>query len=506
MITVELGDGYVRVTPTVPPCLRHALSYYHRYRDGRRYVGEQRDVYVTEHIPLADQSIGEMLCAPPGTIWRVRETLKAYNVPHRVIDRRTPLPRIDPRKAIPYLRGYQVRPLLELLLAGGGIGKYPTGFGKTHLIGAMLRSINRDDLIARGTPLCVVAVDSKDINKKNYLSLRDILKEREVGICMSGANRFTEDIMCVTLDSLERVEPASIGVLIVDEAHSGGSETRSEKINMATKAIKWGVSASPLGRSDGSDLITESVLGPVVSTRTYQDGVECGALVPIKVFMIPSPPPRTWRADVHRDTKVRDGITRNAPMYDEIARLLRMVPDEIQTLVLAPHVENLDKLRERLPDLPVVHAETSADSLMVKGFINVPPVSAADRAEAYEKMESGEWRQCASTYVYKQGVDFPGLGLVIVPGGGGSEIVFTQIPGRASRNIDGKDYAYLVDFTRPWDKIVELPSGLANAKPKVKDGPLCRNDKERKRVYRKLGFEVIELSSIDQLPFLEGGQ
>lgn len=643
MITVEYGDGYVRVSPEVPVCLRKALRYFHRERVGRRYTKEWRAVYTTGFYAKADQSIGEYLLTPPGMIWRIRKTLTEFRIPFQVVDTRLKPPRLDPREAIKALRDYQIRPVIEMIAAQGGIGQFPTGYGKclrgdvpvkmhdnrivradrvqigdlvkgpdgsarpvirtyhgidqmyeirpddggmiwacnsehilhmeriddpdtqdqgevvempvheylvqsdefkqahkqvragdpkrvgfkvrpigpgvyygftvggcdelfllgddtichnTHIAAAMIRSVNRQDLIERGTPLSVLAVASKDINKKNWQSLVEIMPEREVGICMSGATRHTEDVMCVTLDSLERVEPDRVGLLIVDEAHEAGSATRSETIMKATRARRWGLSATPVGRSDGSDMITESVLGPVVSSRTYQDGVDVGALVPITVFMVATPEPPNWGGG-NRDAKVRIGITENEAMYRMAGELLRRIPDSMQTLLLAPHVRNLHKLKQYAPEVPEVHAETNADKLTCDGHYLVKAITAKERQRRYDAMASGEYRKCMSTYVYKQGVDFPNLEVVICIGGGGSQIVSAQIPGRASRNIAGKDHAIVIDFTRPWD--VDT-----SGRPK-KDGPLRRNDKERRRIYNKLGFRVIEVESINQIPFLTGG-
>jgi hypothetical protein len=182
---------------------------------------------------------------------------------------------------------------------------------------------------------------------------------------------------------------------------------------------------------------------------------------------------------------------------------MRAIPRSMQTLVLAPHVHNLDQLKARCPDLPEVHGVTSEDELRAKNFMYVAPISKATREKRYEQMQRRELDRCAATYVYKQGVDFPELEVLVAIGGGSSEIVYQQIPGRASRKVAGKDIAYLIDFTRPWDRQPgSVPVNAIGEEPPMVDGPLRKDDKLRRRVYRKLGFTVHEVDSIYDIPFV----
>ena len=92
-------------------------------------------------------------------------------------------------------------------------------------------------------------------------------------------------------------------------------------------------------------------------------------------------------------------------------------------------------------------------------------------------------------------VDFPDLDIVINASAGGSDIAAKQIPGRASRKTDGKDKAYVIDFTHDWDWYEH--NGTR------KPGPLMASDLARRRSYRDLGFNQTVVESIDELPFLK---
>jgi superfamily II DNA or RNA helicase len=505
MLQIEYGDGFIRVSPDVPPCLEEALVYNCRSRVGRRYVNEKKALYQADYYVKADNTVGRYLIAPPGCMWQVTQTLAAAGYQYQVLDVRTSPPRISVEAAMAGLRDYQMGPVQEMLQAGGGIGKFPTGYGKTRMAAALIRAISKEDLWARQTPLCIMAVDSKDINEKNAVELQMAMPDRDVGCVMSGKNKFTDDVMCVSIDSMHRIDQDRVGVLIIDEVHSVGSSSRSTAaITGSPKAIRWGLSATPTGRSDGSDAVTVSVTGPVVSSRSYQDGVDIGALVPITVFLVPAPRPKYWAANWETDNQAatRSGITENVDMYRLLAQLSSRIPPDMQTLFMGPHVENIDRLLEFVPDMPYVHGTMREEQIVEREFTRVGPVSKRERKERYKEMESGFLKRCASTYVYKQGVDFPGLEVVVAFGGGSSEIVHTQVPGRASRSIEGKDRAYLIDFIHPWDSYEEPGQAPGKKRKRHRDGSLRRHDKSRSRLYRKLGFDVIEVESIDEIPFV----
>ena len=81
-------------------------------------------------------------------------------------------------------------------------------------------------------------------------------------------------------------------------------------------------------------------------------------------------------------------------------------------------------------------------------------------------------------------------------GGGGSEIVSKQVPGRASRKVDGKDAAYIVEFRHHWDT-VKSPKTHRDI-----PGPVFRDDVSRMKIYTELGFEQVNLVNERELPWM----
>lgn len=636
-INLHMGDGFLLLEPEAPELLKKKLTYWHRALEyderthSRISSGSYRSLYTEDAIldPKTNQ-ITYHIHTMPGFIARITKILTDEGYRINYIDERTPAPPYNLAKAIEGLRDYQLEAANAAIVSGGGIISCPTGWGKTYLMAALIKAFDRSQLIYRNTPLTVVVAADMDVCRKNYNDLLGMLsKDRELGLVMTGEKGFSDDVQVITFDSLHYVDPAEIGILIVDECISGSSlittelgvvrideaeqlgckyvltscglhdtfkrivryynqgtrtvlkiitnkgilictpdhkimttegwkqakeltvlsriktsgssatvlnvtdlspvkvydievedshcfyangllvhnchmaatEKRIDMIMAATKAMKWGVSATPLGRYDGGDLMTEGLFGPIVYESTYQQGVVDGALVPIIVYWIEAPEP-TIGVDNYLRYKTRlgkynHGVEKNKALNGEVMRLMRLIPEKLQTLCIMPHMQQMNELRFFDKDMKIIHGETSADNLKESRYHDLYPVSKKDRQEIYDQMFTGTIRKLLATYVYKQGVNFPQLTVMICPGGGGSAIVAGQIPGRASRaGVEGKDKSYIIDFVHSWDTY--------DVNGKAKPGPILKDDKARAKVYRELGFEQITLKSIDDLPFLKG--
>jgi hypothetical protein len=191
-------------------------------------------------------------------------------------------------------------------------------------------------------------------------------------------------------------------------------------------------------------------------------------------------------------------VERNANLNQVIADVMAAIPDTMQTLCIMPHLLQMDDIKGRMPNVVYVHGETSSDGIVKNKYFNLAPVTNKERRNIYDQFASGKLRKVLSTYVYKQGVNFPELSVLICAGGGGSQIAAGQIPGRASRNIPGKDEAYMVDFWHSWDTYLDDYN-------KSRPGPILRDDQERDKVYASLGFKRVWVDSAKDLPFYGTG-
>jgi superfamily II DNA or RNA helicase len=67
----------------------------------------------------------------------------------------------------------------------------------------------------------------------------------------------------------------------------------------------------------------------------------------------------------------------------------------------------------------------------------------------------GTLKYIISTYVFRQGCNFPDLQVLIRADGATSEVMGIQIPGRVARLAEGKKFAYLIDVDDVFDSWAE---------------------------------------------------
>lgn len=493
---VVLRDGLLEVRGA-PTGLADKLRY---FKKEIRLVKYKREVRTSfEDLYSLDPEDPNCLYTMPGFAHRVLEYFRKSGRPFEFSDARTPMPKPDMNRAFKGLRPYQIALAGKMLVSQGGILHGSTGIGKTAISAALIRAYDRNELVSRGTPVCVFACPDRDINRKNWDEFKKWLPDRDIGLIMSGtAHKPSDDVVCCTIDSLENIDPNTVGILIVDEMHTSASTERAKKISAFTKAVRWGVSATPTGRFDGADIVAEGLYGPIVATFSYQDGVRSGALVPITVYWLEAPEPncglQAYSKYQQRDTKIRHGWLACEDSCQMIADVLNCIPDDLQTLCMLQFIEQMGRIHAKCTKSGFVHAET--DQSKLSRYPTLRAIKPKERKEIYDAFHDRKISSMISTHCWKQGVDFPELSVVVNAGGGGSDIVAKQVPGRASRAAEGKDHAYIVDFIHPWDRAD--PIGRTG-----RPGPLLGNDFARRKAYKDLGFTQCQVQSIAQLPFLD---
>ena len=502
---IRVGDGYCIVDGPYPDTLLKKLKYWRRSLEWDEHLfrrvatGRYEELYTSQPYLDDKQQYCPKLMTMPGFAYKIKQCMTEARMPFKMIDERTPMPKPNIEKALTGLRDYQLEPIYKCIMSGGGIFSAPTGWGKGRVFASIAKAFDPLDLKARNTPLTVIATASKDITAKNFKEMKELLPDREIGLVMTGYKEFSDDIQVITLDSLHLLNPDEVGILIVDEVHVAASDSRSENLLTMRRAARWGVSATPTGRFDGKDLVTEGILGPVIHESTYGDAVKAGALVPITVYWITCPEPPMgidkYLSYSSRAGKYRWGVYRNQARNQLIADLLRRFPQDMQCLAIMQFLEQMEYIKQCCDEnVEIVHAET--DEKKICDHKHLRAISPRERKEIYSRMETAEIKRILSTHVYSTGVNFPQLEVVINAGGGGSDIVSKQIPGRESRKTADKSRSYLIDFWHPWDQERNKETG------RLRNGPIHADDNAREKVYTELEFEQVWIQQIDQIPLI----
>jgi superfamily II DNA or RNA helicase len=471
MNKVELSHNYniVEISPanhTLVSMIHPLLSYDHRSMVFEGMGKPQRMVVERKNLYDYDDE-RETLIVPQGLLPRITTLLKEEKIDYEYIDLRSK--HLNPdfenlHKTFPDIKYRHKQDMILSLITVTDSGQIvaPTGYGKTFII-SVICALYPDAKILVTTPGTDLVRDTVKRLKETY--------GNEVGQVGGGKCDETKRIIVSTYQSLHKV-PNNRDIILVDEVHKAASPTLSAALTDKTLATKiFGFTASPVGRMDNAELVTESIMGPVVVQVTYSEAVSKGIVAPMKVVFCPVPqgvPSSNYKTKVARE---RNLYWRNDRRNKIIAQSIEHFTKEFklrenaQILVLVDKVDHAQRLHKFLPDYKLVYSQP--------GKTTLDKMSAKERKQLMEDFQNEKVLRVISTSCWGTGVDFPALDMVVQATGSASEINTIQYAGRGTRTNSGlKPFGVVLDFNDVWD-----PWSRKRAN-------------ERRKVYKNLGWEI----------------
>lgn len=332
-----------------------------------------------------------------------------------------------------------------------GIIKAVTGFGKTTLIGAaaLLFPEARIDVVTK----------SVDVAERIRRSLKRFVPK--VGFIGDGW-KDRQRVTIITAGSLQHAD-GDADFLFADEVHQLATINFSTQLAQRYRNSRnFGMSATPYARMDNAHNVLEPLFGPMVFELTYQQAVELGLVVPVRVKWLPmrlhtNPAERFG----NRVARKRHGIWTNHERNSIIAAAVREYPETHQILILVETIEHAVHLGSQLPDFKLVYGFMSPqDCAAYKKHKLLPadytPLTEIEKHDLRSQFESGEVRRVIATDVWATGVDFEQLAVLVRADDRDSDIVDVQGPGRVSRIYtapDGtrKEYGEVLDCMDTFD-------------------------------------------------------
>jgi superfamily II DNA or RNA helicase len=483
MINLHYGDCYVMVEPEIPHEILKHLTYYKREMLPDPHNQYKRKMQGhTEYLYTQQKYIGEDGClvtktiSLPGFAGLIRDKLKEFGCDVNIIDSRGKRPDYDLRKALSVLLNYQYECAHVALWSGGGVICCPTGWGKTYIIASLIKGYSHEDMLARDTRLSLEITPGEDLVRKNWEDLVELLPERDVGLVGGGVKQYSDDVQVVTPESMKNIEIEQAGIVIYDEVHTL-TTGRADQVMRGDRAMRYGLSATPTGRYDNSDKVITSVFGPIIYKRTYQQAVDDGAILPIKVIWLYAPAPEPHREYKTKDGAYRNGLWTNKKFAEFFGELWASFDPELQILAVADKLKQLEYFGAYAEGTIQVHGKTPKKK----------------RKEIYNELRDGELLRAMSTGIYRQGVSFPHLTALVNLAGMKSEIIAGQLPGRTSRKGEGKTCGYIIDFWCPWDIITNEETGVE------KPGFILKDARSREKTYNEIGFEQQWIQDLNEL-------
>jgi superfamily II DNA or RNA helicase len=260
-------------------------------------------------------------------------------------------------------------------------------------------------------------------------------------------------------------------VIIVDECqHCAGSPTKVTQfykvMSMLCARYKIGLTATP-HRADGLEMSMFALLGGIIHEVKREEVAH--TTCPIRITQINTgwyPADDVTMYDGTIDyNKVIESLTHDDDRYNIVFGEI-MTRCKGATIILANRVEYLQTMCEDMQGY-------GKKAICLSGM-GQSKKAKAERKQALEALNNGELDCIFCTYsLAAEGLDVPNLRYVIFATPEKNDVTVTQATGRVGRKSDGKDFGTVIDFVDSF-------------------GMYKGWYKERLKVYKKLGCDIIE--------------
>lgn len=324
-----------------------------------------------------------------------------------------------------------------------------------------------------------VVTKSVDVAERIVRSLRRFVPK--VGMIGDGVKR-RERVTVITAGSLAHAD-GDADFLFADEVHQLATINFSTTLASRYRYSRnFGLSATPYARMDNAHEVLEPLFGPMVFELTYQQAVELGLVVPVRVKWLPirlsHNPAERFK---NRVARKRHGIWTNHERNRMIAEAVREYPETHQILILVETIEHAVYLGAQLPEFTLVYsnmAPYNCAAYKKMGLLpkDYKPLSDIQKHNYRDQFERGELRKVIATDVWATGVDFEQLNLLVRADDRDSDIVDVQGPGRVSRIYTAPDGA-----TKEFGEVIDCMDTF--------DPTFYRKSTGRRDSYKLLGWE-----------------
>ena len=333
-------------------------------------------------------------------------------------------PNFMQRRALKELNRYRAMGLGRALVVAAA------GSGKTYLAAF--------DALNFGPPRLLYIVHEGSILKRSLETFQDVFGGNvSYGIFSGESKEIDADFIFATnltmSRSLELFSKDEFDYIIVDECHHATAETYRKIVSYFEPEFVLGLTATP-ERMDNQDVF-DMFDSNVPYELRLRDAIINDLIVPFKYYGI-------------RDTLVEYGLNKN-----EERKLIAQLADEQHCDFICSEIEAYrpnGKLKALAFCRNVTHARMMCEVLgeryqtaYLTGKNNI-----GERIRAYNDLQSdsAELEILFTVDILNEGVDIPGVNMVLFLRPTESSTIFIQQLGRGLRKFTGKDYVTVLDF------------------------------------------------------------
>ena len=429
MITIHYDNIWARVTgdeDEVALC-RHILSY---QKDGYWFTRAYREGRWGGWVRL----ISNKGWFAAGLVPVLSNALMSRGIQYRLEDLRPDVP--QPSLSLRFVGGdllpHQREAIAAVKEKERGVISHPTAAGKSWTAAGIIAELGHPALLL---------VHRKDLLMQMHKTLSEHIEGTEIGFIGSGV----WEPRAVTVASFQTLYRALLHrrqeaipllqravVVIIDEAHHLPAKTFSGVMKWTKNArYRIGMSATPYKEGDPDAYYqVVSWTGPTIHEVGFDEGVEAERLVPATIVMIRP----TWTSPTELQSlpwprQYEQGIVWNIGRNNAIIRLAQTFREVANVLIIVERIEHGKYLAKEI-GCPFVRGETQL----------------TQRKEYWEKLRRGEINCLIATKIADEGVDIPGIGVLILAGGGKARHLLVQRVGRGMRRTTDKEQVIVFDF------------------------------------------------------------
>ncbi|MCS7241242.1 MAG: DEAD/DEAH box helicase [Candidatus Caldatribacterium sp.] len=356
------------------------------------------------------------------------------------------------------LRDYQRQAIIDAIIHERGLISMGTGGGKTEVAAGIIAALQVRTLFI---------VHLKTLLTQTTNRLSDRLGEPVA--TLGGGTYQLGEITVASIQTLHRhlqaLKPylATVKLVIVDEAHHVSNNSYLDVLKATQAYYRFGLSGTPLDRSDGSSLITIGMLGEVIHHTSSSDLITRNLLTRPTIVFIPIKKHLAfpegenlidWR-EIYEQ-----GIVYNHYRNTVIAHVVKtlLAKGKRHILIIVKEVAHGEELQRVLAEhnitAPLLWSNTGTTTIQ----------------ETVAKFRHGVIPVIISSPIFDEGIDIPEIDAMVMAGGGESTIKTIQRIGRGVRKSTSKQELLVVDFMDEHHYVLERHS-----KSRIR---ACRREKE----------------------------
>ena len=440
---IKIGNVYSNIEPLLPPNVSKELK-------NRLTVELPGAIYAQKYSPWAGkrsfywEKTQKFLT---GNLSIVRNILEKYFIEYELVDIRKEVIQGIPIPLNCTLRPYQIDAVNEAVKRQRGIILCGTGGGKTNIVSGIVAQLNVKTLIITHktdllfqlkerfenllkVPVGIIGNGECTIEKISIGTVQTISRLYNPKVKVSEKdNKMLKEKGDIIRNFVKEVE-----AIVVDESHHLGADSFFDIMKNAETAYwKIGVTATNF-REDNLDILMEGLTASTFTKISASWLIDNNFLVPPTIYLYPIQQARRKKEDPY-GLVYSEAVVQNVDRNHLICNLALKAKQAGKSVLIAitqiGHGEALEKMLQ------------SVDSSAI--FVNGQSDSEV-RQQILKDLGAGANRIVIATNIFSEGVDAPGLSVIINAAAASSGIHSLQLLGRVLRPFNNKTKAWIIDL------------------------------------------------------------